>query len=61
MRIAGITIPDTKRIDIALTYIFGVGRSNAKPILAAAQIDITKKAGSLTEPDLKPKEISEQK
>lgn len=52
MRIAGITIPDTKRIDIALTYIFGVGRSNAKPILEKAGIDLTKKAGSLTEPEI---------
>lgn len=52
MRIAGITIPDQKRIDIALTYLYGVGRSNVLPILQAANIDIAKKAGSLTEAEI---------
>ena len=38
-RIAGIDIPKNKRGVIALTYIFGVGRSRAKEILAAAKVD----------------------
>ena len=52
MRIIGITIPDQKRIDIALTYLYGVGRSNVFPILKAADIDIAKKAGELTEAEI---------
>ena len=38
-RIAGIDIPKNKRGVIALTYIFGVGRSRAKEVLAAANVD----------------------
>jgi len=38
-RIAGIDIPNNKRGVIALTYIYGVGRSRAKEILAAAKVD----------------------
>lgn len=49
MRLAGINIPDNKRIDIALTYIYGVGRSNVRGILAKAQIDPSKRASALTE------------
>jgi len=42
-RIAGIDIPKNKRGVIALTYIFGIGRSRAKEVLAAAKIDESKK------------------
>ncbi len=42
-RIAGIDIPKNKRGVIALTYIFGIGRSRAKEILAAAKVDESKK------------------
>jgi len=38
-RIAGVDIPDKKRGEIALTYIFGIGRSNASKILKKAGID----------------------
>ncbi|MDP6922282.1 MAG: 30S ribosomal protein S13 [Lutibacter sp.] len=38
-RIAGIDIPKNKRGVIALTYIFGIGKSSAKQILAAAKVD----------------------
>ena len=38
-RIAGVDIPDKKRGEIALTYIFGVGRSTAQKILTEAEVD----------------------
>ncbi len=38
-RIAGIDLPRDKRVEIALTYIFGVGRSTSKKILENCQID----------------------
>lgn len=38
MRLIGVIIPDKKRIDIALTYIYGVGRASAKKILMEAKI-----------------------
>ncbi len=43
-RIAGVDIPDKKRGEIALTYIYGIGRSRAKKILTDAGISIDKKA-----------------
>jgi small subunit ribosomal protein S13 len=42
-RIAGIDIPKNKRGVIALTYIFGIGRSRSKEILEAAKVDESKK------------------
>jgi len=42
-RIAGVDIPDRKRGEIALTYIYGIGRSNAQRILTEAGIDWSKK------------------
>lgn len=42
-RIAGVDIPDNKRGEVSLTYIFGIGRSSAKKILAKAGVDINKK------------------
>ncbi len=49
MRILGITLPENKRIDIALTAIYGIGRPRAKKILADAKIDNGKKPKDLTE------------
>jgi small subunit ribosomal protein S13 len=48
MRIQGITLPDNKRIEIALTAIFGVGRPLAHQILDAAKVEYGKKPGDLT-------------
>ena len=48
MRIFGVNIPDNKRIEIALTYVYGVGRSVSNKALAAAKVDIDKKAKDLT-------------
>ena len=42
-RIAGVDIPDNKRGEISLTYIFGIGRRSAQKILAQANIDLDKK------------------
>ena len=44
-RIAGVDIPDNKRGEIGLTYIFGIGRSSARAILTKAGISEDKKAG----------------
>ncbi len=53
MRISGVTIPDEKRVDISLTYLYGVGRSNVKGILAKAQVDATKRVKDLSEDEQK--------
>ncbi|MBI2055180.1 MAG: 30S ribosomal protein S13 [Candidatus Sungbacteria bacterium] len=53
VRIAGIAIPDKKRVDVALRYIYGVGPSNARKLLAMTKIDPGKKSDTLT-----PEEIS---
>lgn len=44
-RIAGVDIPDNKRGEIGLTYIFGIGKSSAQAILSKAGISFDKKAG----------------
>jgi len=51
-RIKGIDLPSEKRIEIALTYIYGIGRSLSKQILTAANVDLNKKAKDLTEDEL---------
>jgi small subunit ribosomal protein S13 len=51
-RIAGITLPPEKRIEIGLTYIFGIGRSRSNKILQEAKIDKNKKVKTLTEDEV---------
>jgi small subunit ribosomal protein S13 len=51
-RIAGITLPPEKRIEIGLTYIFGIGRSKSVQILAEAKIDKDKKVKALSEDEI---------
>ncbi|MBN1223153.1 MAG: 30S ribosomal protein S13 [Candidatus Aminicenantes bacterium] len=51
-RIAGITLPSEKRIEIGLTYIFGIGRSRSIEILEEARIDKDKKVKALTEEEI---------
>ncbi|OGH47636.1 MAG: 30S ribosomal protein S13 [Candidatus Levybacteria bacterium RIFCSPLOWO2_01_FULL_39_10] len=53
MRISGITIPDEKRIEIALGYIYGIGRNNAYDILEKAKVDGGKRVHALTEDEQK--------
>ncbi|OHB21687.1 MAG: 30S ribosomal protein S13 [Parcubacteria group bacterium RIFCSPLOWO2_01_FULL_48_18] len=48
MRIVGVNIPDTKRAEIALTYIYGIGRSAAVKILQQANVDLYKRASQFT-------------
>jgi small subunit ribosomal protein S13 len=52
-RIAGIDIPDKKRGEIALTYIYGIGRSSAISILKKADIDVNKKVQDWTDSETK--------
>ena len=51
-RIKGIDIPNDKRIEISLTYIYGIGRKLSRQILTAAKVDLDKKAKDLTEEEL---------
>ncbi len=51
-RIAGVDLPKEKKIEIGLTYIYGIGPASAKKILAEAGIDPTTKSGNLTESDI---------
>ncbi|OIO47560.1 MAG: 30S ribosomal protein S13 [Parcubacteria group bacterium CG1_02_40_82] len=47
-RIAGVNIPDNKRMEIALTHIYGIGRSLSSKILSQAKIDLNLKANKLS-------------
>ena len=48
-RIAGVNIPTDKRVEVGLTYVFGIGRSTAQKILAEAGVDPNTKVKDLTE------------
>ena len=51
IRIGGVTLPQDKRIEIALTYIYGIGNTTAKKILASVKIDPNTRVKNLTEAD----------
>ncbi|MCC6543402.1 MAG: 30S ribosomal protein S13 [Nitrospirae bacterium] len=51
-RIEGVDLPGVKRVEVGLTYIFGIGRSASRKILAAANIDLNKKVKDLTEEEV---------
>ena len=51
-RIAGVSIPDNKRIDIAITYIYGVGKTLSKKIIAGTNLDPKKLAKDLTQAEI---------
>jgi small subunit ribosomal protein S13 len=51
-RVAGIDLPKTKRIDIALRYIYGIGPAIADEVLAEAQMDPAKRVKDLNEDDV---------
>ena len=48
-RIAGVDLPKNKRIEIGLTYIYGIGRSSSRKILGKLAIDVDTKTDQLTE------------
>ena len=51
-RIAGVDLPRDKRIEIALTYIYGIGRSSSLKILTEIQVNAETKVGQLTESEV---------
>ena len=51
-RIAGIDLPRNKRIEVALTYIYGVGRSASQEILSKAGVDGNTRSDNLTEDEV---------
>ncbi len=53
MRIVGVTIPDEKKVNIALAYIYGIGRKNVGEVLIKAEVDGEKRAKTLTEDEIK--------
>lgn len=48
MRILGVNIPDDKKVEISLTYLYGVGKSVSRRTVEAAKIDANKRAKDLT-------------
>lgn len=52
IRIAGVDLPNEKRVDIALTYLYGIGRSNVVPILKEANIDAGRRLKTLNEEEV---------
>ncbi len=51
-RLEGVDLPNHKRSDIALTYIYGVGRTRARSLLYRAGIDFGKKMGDLSDEEI---------
>jgi small subunit ribosomal protein S13 len=61
-RLAGVDLPRNKRMDIALTYIYGIGRALAKDILKAAQVPLEKRTDDLDDNETRRlREVIEQK
>lgn len=52
-RIAGVDLPRTKRVEIGLTYIFGIGLTMSQKILATANVDINRRVKDLTEEEVR--------
>ena len=51
-RIAGVDLPKNKRMEIALTYIFGIGRSSSRKILQTAGVNLDTKSDNLTDDEV---------
>ena len=49
-RISGVNIPSGKRVEVALTYVFGIGNTRAKKICEEAKLDPSKRVNSLRSP-----------
>lgn len=52
VRIIGVDIPNEKRVDIALTYLYGIGRTNVVPILEDAGIEANRRVNTLTDEEI---------
>jgi small subunit ribosomal protein S13 len=52
VRIAGVTIPNEKRVEIALTYIFGIGLATSQKILKQANVNLSSRVKDLTEEEV---------
>ena len=51
-RIAGVDLPRGKRIEVALTYIFGIGQTRAAKIVAACEVDPDRRTNDLTDEEI---------
>ena len=51
-RVAGVDIPNNKKVEIGLTYIYGVGRSTARKLIEETGIDSNKRVAELTEQEI---------
>jgi small subunit ribosomal protein S13 len=51
-RIAGVDLPRAKRMEVALTYIFGIGRATSRKILTEAQVSLDRKTDELTDSEV---------
>lgn len=51
-RIAGVDLPRNKRLEVALTYIFGIGRSSSRSILKKADVDMNRKSDDVSDDEL---------
>lgn len=51
-RIEGVDLPGNKRVEVGLTYLFGIGRSTARKILSATDVDLNKKVKDLTDDEV---------
>ncbi len=51
-RIAGVDLPENKRVDIGLTYIFGIGRSNVQKVIKDASVPAEKRIKDLTDEEI---------
>ncbi len=51
-RIAGIDLPKNKNVEIALTYIHGIGRTTARKVLQMAEVDLAKKTDALSDAEV---------
>ena len=51
-RIAGVDLPKNKRVEIGLTYIYGIGRSSSQAILKKAKVDVAKRVSDLSDEEV---------
>lgn len=51
-RFFGVDIPREKRVDVALTYLYGIGKTLAKKVLLEAKVDLAKRAKNLTDAEI---------